>query len=137
MLKKPLKKLALIVLVLLVVVGFAAYPTVKKLRVVIPPYQQPGELVLLDQGWTNAQRAEFHHTAQGTRLVPYRWLLALEQPCLSPFGCEPLVKPEYLGRFGFLASPESKLNPQALPVGFALQEDFADPDTPTTRASST
>ena len=124
-----LKKLALIVLALLIGVGVAAYPTVKKLRVVTPPYQPPGELVLLDQGWTDAQRNEYHHTAQGTRLVPYRWLLALEQPCLSPFGCEPFVKPEYLGRFGFLASPESQLNPQALPVGFALQEDFADPDT--------
>lgn len=72
-----LKKHALIVLALLVGVGVAAYPTIQKLRVITPPFQPPGELVLLDQGWTDAQRTEFHHTAQGTRLVPYRWLLAL------------------------------------------------------------
>ena len=127
----PFKKILLGSLALVLVVGGAlAYPRLAKLRVHVPAYERSGEIVLLDQGWSDAQRLEFHHTAQGTRLVPYRWLLALEQPCLSPFGCELFAKPEYLGRFGFLSSPaDPKWNPDGLPVGFARQEDFADSDT--------
>jgi hypothetical protein len=125
-----IKKLGLIGLGLLLVGGVLLFPRLQKLRVVVPEYQPTGELVLVDQGWSAAQRTAFHHTAQGTRLVPYRWLLALEQPCLSPFGCELLAKPEYLSRFGFLASPAvPELNPDGLPIGFARQEDFLDTDT--------
>lgn len=128
--KVKMKRLGLAGIALFLVVGgVLAYPRVAKLRVKVPAYQPPGEIVLLDQGWSDAQRLEFHHTAQGTRLVPYRWLLALEQPCLSPLGCELFAKPEYLGRFGFLTSPaDAKWNPDGLPVGFARQEDFSDPD---------
>ena len=120
------KKIALVVLALLVVAGVVAYPKLKQLRVVTPEYQVPGQLVKLEQGWNDAQRAQYHHTAQGTRLVPYDWFLALEQPCFV--GCEPFAKQEYLGRFGFLAGDrDAKLNPDGLPVGLARQTDFADP----------
>jgi len=120
------KKLLLLVVGLLVVGGIVAYPKLKQLQVVTPAYQVPGQLVKLEQGWSEAQRTQFHHTAQGTRLVPYDWFLALEQPCF--LGCEPFAKQEYLGRFGFLAGDsDSKLNPDGLPVGLARQTDFSDP----------
>jgi mono/diheme cytochrome c family protein len=40
-----------------------------------------------------------------------------------------------LARFGFLSSPtDPKLNPNGLPIGFARQENFYDPETKTTYA---
>lgn len=120
-----------IIIVLLLVVGSFLFLHSSQLRVVVPDYQKPPEeLVHIDQGWTEDQRFRFHHTPQGTRLVPYDWFMALEQPCFSLFGCELFADKTYLARFGFLASPvESKLNPDGLPIGFARQEDFYDPDT--------
>ena len=120
-----------IIIVLLLVVGSFLFLHSSQLRVVVPDYQKPPEeLVHIDQGWTEDQRFRFHHTPQGTRLVPYDWFVALEQPCFSLFGCELFADKTYLARFGFLASPvESKLNPDDLPIGFARQEDFYDPDT--------
>jgi hypothetical protein len=54
---------------------------------------------------------------------------------LSLFGCDLLADKTYLARFGFLSSQkDSKLNPDGLPVGFARQEDFHDPDTGKTYA---
>jgi mono/diheme cytochrome c family protein len=120
-----------IIIVALLVVGAFLLLHSSQLRVVVPDYQKPPEeLVHTDQGWTEDQRFRFHHTPQGTRLVPYDWFMALEQPCFSLFGCELFSDKTYLARFGFLASPvESRLNPDGLPIGFARQEDFYDPDT--------
>ena len=123
-----------VVLVLLAVVVLLAIPFVHGklagLRVNVPEYRPPSKVVWLEQNWTDEQRIRFHHTSQGTRLVPYAWFMALEQPCLSPFGCEPFADPGYLGRFGFLTSPaDPTLNPGGLPVGFAVDQDFVDPAT--------
>lgn len=121
-----IKKIAWIVLAILVIGGAVLYPKLKQLRVDTPAYQVPGELVLVNQGWSPVQRQQFHHTAQGTRLVPYAWFRALEQPCF--LGCEAFGKQEYLGRFGFLAGDaDPVLNPDGLPVGLARTEAFHDP----------
>jgi hypothetical protein len=119
------------VLIVLLLVGGAYLYLRAKFRVNVPEYQAPPEkLVRVEQGWTDDQRLHFHHTPQGTRLVPYDWFMALEQPCLSLFGCDLFADKNYLARFGFLSSqPDSKLNPNGLPIGFARQEDFYDPDT--------
>ncbi len=99
-----------------------------ELKVDVPEYQRPPEVVWLDQNWTEAQRKRFHHTPQGTRLVPYEWFKALEQPCLSPFGCGLFTDSAYLSRFGFIPSPaDPEMNPDGLPVGFAVDKDFVDP----------
>src|SRR5216684_9322574 len=125
------KVLFAILIVLLLAVGAFLYLNSSQFKVVVPQYQKPPEqLVHVEQGWTEDQRLRFHHTPQGTRLVPYDWFMALEQPCFSLFGCELFADKTYLARFGFLASQvESKLNPDGLPIGFARQEDFYDPDT--------
>lgn len=96
-------------------------------RVVLPNFERPPEIVTLDQNWTDQQRREFHHTAQGTRLLPAVWFRALEQPCFSPFGCDAFADPAYLSRFGFIASHVDELNPDGLPIGFAVDQDFVDP----------
>jgi hypothetical protein len=120
-----------ILIVLLLVGGTYLYLHQSQFRVDVPEYKNPPEqLVRLEQGWTDDQRLHFHHTPQGTRLVPYDWFMALEQPCLSISGCDLLADKTYLARFGFLVSQtDSKLNPDALPIGFARQQDFYDPET--------
>ena len=126
------RKLIIVGLVasLLIIAGAVVVPLLRQVRVIIPAYQAPRQIVYLQQGWTANQRQQFYHTAQGTRLLPYDWFMALEQPCLKLTACEPFAAKNYLGRFGFLESrPDPKLNPDALPVGFARQENFHDPDT--------
>jgi mono/diheme cytochrome c family protein len=126
-----LKKKYLVLLVLLVsVVAFVPFLQGKlaELKVDVPEYQRPPEAVRLDQNWTEEQWKRFHHTPQGTRLVPYAWFKALEQPCLSPLGCGLFADPAYLDRFGFIPSKaDPEMNPDGLPVGFAVDKDFVDP----------
>ena len=128
--------LALVLIVLLLIGGAYLYLSQPQFRVDVPEYQNPPEqLIHSEQGWTDDQRLHFHHTSQGTRLVPYDWFMALEQPCLSLFGCDLFTDKTYLARFGFLNSQtDPKLNPDGLPVGFARQENFYDPETKSTYA---
>jgi hypothetical protein len=123
-----------LVLLLAVAVGGYFFLKQPQFHVEIPEYQAPPEQFShADQGWTDDQRLHFHHTPQGTRLVPYTWFMALEQPCLSLFACGLLSDKTYLARFGFLSSQaDPKLNPDGLPVGFARQDNFHDPESNTT-----
>ena len=93
------------------------------------PAYQPVDIHYLDQNWTSQQRSWFYHTAQGAELMPYKWLLALEQPRPTLFhAAPPFTEPAYLARFGFLVDPPSAQNPDGLPVGFA-KDDVIDPHT--------
>ena len=79
------------------------------------------------QNWDEATTERFHFVSQGTATlpIPYEWLIALEQPENSPWGLlwpgsQPaFVEADYLGRYGFIASPASAENPDGLPIGFA------------------
>ena len=123
-----MKRIAIVAVLIAVLLAGGAYLYLHQpqFQVNIPDYQKPPEqLVRVEQGWTDDQRLRFHHTPQGTRLIPYDWFMALEQPCFSIFGCDLFADKIYLARFGFLSSQkDSKLNPDGLPVGFARQEDF-------------
>jgi hypothetical protein len=124
------KKRHIVLLAVTATVVLAGWLVNRKLddyRVVVPRFQRPTEVVRLDQNWTDEQRQQFHHTAQGTRLLPADWFRALEQPCFSPLGCGMFADPAYLGRFGFIPSHADDLNPDGLPIGFALDRDFVDP----------
>ena len=77
--------------------------------------------IWLDQGWSPAQRAAFHHQSQGTLTlpIPASWFLGLQQPGLSP-DSGLFSDQAYLDRFGFIPSPrDPAANPDGLPVGFA------------------
>ena len=90
----------------------------------LPDYTPPMSVTYLDQqNWRPEQREWFYHTSQGTKIMPYAWFLALEQPQLSWPGPAPrFATPDYLARFGFIPSPQSVINPDSLPVGFAKDE---------------
>ena len=119
------------VLVVLLLAGCAyVYLQQPQFHVYVPEYQDPPEqFIRAEQGWADDQRLHFHHIAQGTRLVPYDWFMALEQPCWSLFQCDLFASKTYLARFGFLSGQtDAKLNPDGLPIGFARQADFYDPE---------
>jgi hypothetical protein len=53
-----------------------------------PVKQNPHtEVIYTDQGsdWTEETRADYYSIDQGSRMIPYNWLLALTQPDGSPF----------------------------------------------------
>lgn len=78
------------------------------------------------QGWSDADRAFFYRTPQGTAFYPYAWFMALEQPGVpgSRFADQ-----GFLSRFGFLRD-ELPGNADALPVGIAVDRAFVDPQMP-------
>lgn len=119
------KKLWIAAAILSAAVAGWGYARLAPYRILLPNEPRPPQTVLLSQNWTDEQRAAFHHTAQGTRLLPWDWFMALEQPCLSLFSpCGNLADPQYLTRFGFIPSDEL---PSNLPIGFARQHNFHDP----------
>lgn len=125
------KRVILVGLLLLVIAAAGlVYTKIDQFRVNIPVYQRPAEVIWTQQNWSEAQRARFHQTPQGTRLMPYAWFMALEQPCLSLLGCDFFSDTAYLSRFGFVPGKKDPvLNPDGLPVGFAVDKAFHDPDT--------
>lgn len=66
------------------------------------------------QGWTEQQRSEWYEATQGSRLIPYAWLMALEQP-----GTDRLfLHDEHIAAFRYL--PRTTSSGARLPLGFAL-----------------
>ena len=90
----------------------------------LPPEPPVRQQVTLDQNWSDAERAWFYHVSQGTKLLPYAWFLALEQPVIPSFGKTEFAAPEFLARFGFLPDKAGPDNPDGLPVGFARDDRF-------------
>ncbi len=71
---------------------------------------------LLDQGWSDADRARFATTAQGSRLMPLPWFQALRRT-----DRDEAFAADQLARYGYLPSSG------ALPVGFVRDGTARDP----------
>jgi mono/diheme cytochrome c family protein len=65
----------------------------------------------LEQNWSDDDRQWFYTTPQGSKLMPYKWVMALERTDANV----PWV--QNLDRFGFLPNRTSGVNPDGLPVG--------------------
>lgn len=63
--------------------------------------------------WDEGAWNEFYSQSQGSRLIPYKWAVALKQANGKPFA-------EGLTRYGYLPNPA---NDKGLPVGFTLTTD--------------
>jgi len=90
------------------------YQKVDKTHYLTSPYQ-----------WKESERKEFYHIPQGTRIMPYDWFMSLEQPTALLEEQPLLSDPEYLGRMGFILD-KSKKDPEKLPIGFAIDNDYVD-----------
>ena len=132
------KKLLCYVLVLLAVLVLLVVVAIDGFRVgsvKLPEVTQVEKVVHLDQGWPDGWdvggKQWFHHVSQGTFLIDYNWFLSLERPELSFVRSLKLFSsPEYLHRFGFIPSESNEeYNPDGLPVGFTVEDDFKEPYT--------
>lgn len=70
------------------------------------------------QGWTDAEREYFYYTTQGSQLIRRDWFLALER-----HDSQDLFLADGLQRFGYLPGSAGGLNPDKLPIGFAVDVD--------------
>jgi hypothetical protein len=66
-----------------------------------------------DNGWTAAERDEYHHLAEGSELMPYDLLANL----VSAKTGKPFL--ENMERFGFIPDGVSSWNPHGLPIGLS------------------
>jgi len=78
-----------------------------------------GYVVDLKQGWTNDTQRAFYDTPQGSEIMPYGWLLALEQAGND----KRFLDPANIDRFRYLPRKPSKSNPDGLPVGWTRGND--------------
>jgi hypothetical protein len=77
-----------------------------------PSSSNSAETVVWSQnGWSDAERAEYHHLAEGSELMPY----ALLANIVSVKTGKPFL--EGMERFGFIPDATSAANPHGLPVG--------------------
>lgn len=75
---------------------------------------------VLTQGWSVTDREHWYEATQGSRLMPYAWFVALEQPGSQAT----FADPAYLESFGYLSSRSDR--PDTLPVGFAIDRQGDD-----------
>jgi uncharacterized protein (DUF2235 family) len=127
MLRRPsvvstLAVLAVLGVCAIVIVIFAIHNSLA-----VPKIERPSEVAWLSQNWTEDQRRQYYHTAQGSELLPYAWFLALEQPRFTITGGPPFRENSYMQGFGFIPDSIGLLNPDGLPVGFARDDRFTDP----------
>ncbi|MFM2419746.1 MAG: hypothetical protein RL385_4469, partial [Pseudomonadota bacterium] len=73
----------------------------------------------LDQGWASADRQYFYRTSQGSRLISYRLIMALEANWIrdSSWVTGKFMSPEHLGKLGFVFDAAAANNPDGLPIG--------------------
>lgn len=76
--------------------------------------------VSIDQSVDRATLARYHHTDQGTRIMPAAFLQALK----TADGGSRVMSPENLHKWGFLDNNEgaNALNPYGWPVGFTVSD---------------
>jgi mono/diheme cytochrome c family protein len=91
----------------LILAGCAPKPSAPQ-----PSSSTSAETVVWSQnGWSDAERAEYHHLAEGSELMPYGLLANI----VSLKTGKPFL--ENMERFGFIPDAASAANPHGLPVG--------------------
>ena len=74
-----------------------------------------GNVINLDQGWTDDTQVAFYFSSQGSRILPYDWFLVLEQADSQTLFRDNI----HIEQLRYLPSTKLKdWNPDGLPVGF-------------------
>lgn len=93
-----------------------------RIHLTVSPGDQgwPKRMIHLEQGWEPKERQRYYATAQGSKMIPYDWFLALEQPDSQAL----LRETQHIEGLRYLSNPaRSEYNPDGLPVGFVKDED--------------
>ena len=78
-----------------------------------------GDVMELDQGWTDDTQQAFYNTAQGSDILPYSWILVLEQKDSD----KAFLNPANIERFRYLPRKKTASNPDGMPVGWTKSKD--------------
>jgi hypothetical protein len=78
------------------------------------PPSVEANVVYSDNGWSQAERDQYYHLAEGSELMPYALIANLKSTTTG----KPFL--EGMERFGFLADRVSGQNPRGLPVGVTV-----------------
>ncbi len=76
----------------------------------------------LSQNWSDRQSIDFYNAPQGSRLLPFDWILHLEQPNSR----KRFLDAEHIRSLGYLPRLKDDDNPHALPVGFIRDASYED-----------
>jgi mono/diheme cytochrome c family protein len=101
----------------------------------LPEPEAVDRVVTLNQGWSGAEAAQYHYTAQGTFLLPLAWIESLEA---GFFTHKKLVDPSLMRGARFLTDgvkPDPQTNPAGLPIGWAVTS-WTPPSVNSVRTSS-
>ena len=82
-------------------------------------YSMPEDVLLLEQGWSKDVSQQMMFTSFGSRLLPYNIFINLELADSQ----QHLIDPSVTKALGFIPQKAAANNPDALPVGFAANED--------------
>ncbi|MBT5050650.1 MAG: hypothetical protein HOM58_19260 [Rhodospirillaceae bacterium] len=75
---------------------------------------RPGQQVILWQNWNDEQRQKFWFTPQGSQIIPYGWVTALEQPDSRKL----FFDNGHLDQLRYIPQRPTTYNPDGLPIGF-------------------
>jgi hypothetical protein len=75
--------------------------------------QPTPQVVYAQQGWSDADRAAFYTTSQGSHLMPYAWFKAMRRLDVD----QPFIG-DQLQRYGYLR--DDRFNVDGMPVGFVV-----------------
>src|ERR1700754_2810453 len=67
------------------------------------------------QGWSAKDRAWWYSVSQGSHLLPFAWMQALEQPDSN----EKFLAPAHMSSLGYLQNPYAT---DGLPIGFVIDQ---------------
>src|SRR5262245_3467837 len=109
--------LGLVLSLAVLAIAYLAVAPVLHIGGVTAPPPRPPVPVFLRQWPDRKESVRFHHTSQGTRILPLSWFMALEQPVLTPLPVGRLAARDYLSRFGFIYETEEPLE-----VGYAAEQ---------------
>jgi len=80
-----------------------------------------GDVIELEQGWTDDTQQAFYNTPQGAEIMPYSWIVILEQKDSE----KPFLDSANIDRYRYLPRKKTASNPDGLPVGWTKGADAA------------
>jgi hypothetical protein len=89
----------------------------------VAPPEAPVQTLPQGAAWDARMRALFHFTPQGSQLIPRAWFAVLER---AEADNQRFAAPENLRRYGLIYAADDAgtgLNPDGLPIGFAVEQD--------------
>lgn len=78
-----------------------------------------GNLINLNQGWSQSMQAGYWYGGDGSLIIPYQWFLHLEQANSKAL----FRSDENMERLRYTPIPKSEWNPDGMPAGFAKNYD--------------